>query len=211
MVDGYKSNIKILMQRHGLTIEELADELGVSISTINRLLMGTKIDPRLSTLRPIAKFFDVSIEELMGEKPLTFKVKDAGPFDNKQTLMQVPIIHWEQVKNAGEIVPNLNFDKWDNWIVVSNTMSEQAYALKIQQSSLPSPFYLHSIIVIDPGRDPKDSDYVLIMREENPMLASVVLNGIKRLYRSLVLQQLLYVENEIDYCGAVVQWTGFLL
>lgn len=212
MIDGHKNNnIKMLMQKHGLTIEELADELGVSISTINRLLMGTRIDPRLSTLRPLAKFFDVSIEELMGERPLNIKLKDAGPFDSKQALIQVPIIHWEQVKNAENIVSHLNFDKWDSWMVVSSIMSEQAYALKIQQTSLPPPFYLHSIIVIDPGRDPKDSDYVLIIQDENPILVKVVLNGIKRLYQSLLLDKQLFSEKDVNYCGTVVQWTGFVM
>ncbi len=209
MVDGCKSNnIKMLMHKHGLTIEELAEELNVSISTINRLLIGTKIDPRLSTLRPIAKFFDVSIEELMGERPLSFKLKDVGLYD-RQTLIQVPIIYWEQVKNAIEVVPHLNFDKWDSWVVVSRIMNEHSYALRIQQSSLPPPFYLHTIIVLDPGKEPKDSDYVLIIQDENPILAKVIVNGVKRFYQSLIMEQQLFEEKEIDYCGTVVQWTGF--
>jgi transcriptional regulator with XRE-family HTH domain len=208
MVDECKSNnIKILMQKHGLTIEELADELDVSISTINRLLVGTKIDPRLSTLRPLAKFFEISIEELMGDKPLNVKLKDKDHFiDNKQTLLQVPIIHWEQVKNAADIVHQLNFDKWDNWMTIFKVMSDDAYALQIQQSSLPPPFYFQSIIVIDPGKEPKDSDYALIMHKENPLLTKVILNGIQRLYRSLILEQI-FADEEIRCCGTIVQWT----
>ena len=96
-------------------------------------MTGTKNDPRLSTLRPLAKFFEISIEELIGDKPLNAKLKDKGySFDNRQTLLQVPIIHWEQVKNAKEIVSQLNFDKWDNWMVISKLMSDDAYALQIQ-------------------------------------------------------------------------------
>ena len=62
------SNIKKLMQKHNLTIEMLAQELNLSVSTINRLLLGTKSDPKLSTLKPLAKFFGVSIDELTGRR-----------------------------------------------------------------------------------------------------------------------------------------------
>src|SRR3989338_5880206 len=95
------SNIKKLMQKHNLTIEMLAQELNLSVSTINRLLLGTKSDPKLSTLKPLAKFFGVSIDELIGERPINLKPgDDKDSFDPKRALVQVPIIHWEQVKEA---------------------------------------------------------------------------------------------------------------
>lgn len=210
MIEEYKSNnIKALMQKHGLTIDELAEELNVSVSTINRLLVGTKIDPRLSTLRPLSKFFDVTIEELIGDKPLNLKLKDNDNlFENKHALYQVPIIHWEQIKNAKDIVPTLNFHKWDNWTVVYKAMSNNAYALKIKQSSLPPPFYFKSIIVIDPEKEPKDCDYTLIISDENPILTQHILNGIKHLYKCLIFKEI-FNDKEIKFCGTIVQWTHF--
>lgn len=201
------NNIKALMQKHNLTIEMLAQELDLSISTINRLLMGSKSDPKLSTLKPVAKFFGVSIDELIGERPINLKPGDNNDdFENKHVLFQVPIIHWEQMKDVESRVPALNFEIWNNWTVVINEVAQNAYALIIKQSSLPPPFYLHTIIVIDPIKKPADSDYVLIIHMENPILCKFILNGLEKCYQSLYLNKI-FMHNEIKFCGTVVQWT----
>ncbi len=201
------NNIKMLMQKHELTIDTLAQELGLSVSTINRLLMASKSDPRLSTLKPLAKFFGISIDELVGERPLNLKPgDDIDGFDNKYTLVQVPVIHWEQVKEAETKVPLLNFGIWNNWTVVADEVGKHSYAIVIKQSSLPAPFYFKTIIVIDPLRKPQDSDYVLVLHEKNPILCKLILNGLEKYYQSLHLNQTLS-HGEITFCGTVVQWT----
>lgn len=201
------SNIKALMQKHDLTIEMLAQELSLSVSTINRLLMGSKSDPKLSTLRPLAKFFGVSIDELVGERPINLKPgDDTDGFDTKQILVQVPIIHWEQVKEADSRVPTLNFELWNNWTVIADEVGVHSYALVIKQSSLPAPFYFRTVIVIDPTKKPQDSDYVLILHKENPTLCQFILNGIEKCYLSLQLDRT-FKHTEIKLCGTLVQWT----
>lgn len=201
------SNIKALMNKHDLTIDTLAQELGLSVSTINRLLMGSKGDPRLSTLKPLAKFFGVSIDELVGERPINLKPgDDADGFDTKQTLVQVPIIHWEQVKEAATLVPTLTFEVWNNWAVVADDVGPNSYALIVKQSSLPPPFYFKTVVIIDPLKTPFDSDYVLVLHNENPIFCKFILNGIEKLYQSLNLNQT-YQHEKIKFCGTLVQWT----
>ena len=201
------SNIKALMQKHDLTIDMLAQELSLSVSTINRLLMGSKSDPKLSTLKPLAKFFGVSIDELVGERPINLKPgDDKDSFDPKRALVQVPIIHWEQVKEAESRVSTLTFELWNNWTVIEDEVGKNSYALVVKQSSLPAPFYFKTVIVIDPTRKPHDSDYVLILKEENPILCQFILNGVEKCYRSLHLDQL-FKHAEIKLCGTLVQWT----
>lgn len=114
VLESKSSNIKALMQQHGLTIESLSHELDISVSTINRLLVGSKVDPRLSTIRALAKFFSVSIEELMGDRPLIAKASDDDELPNNQALMQIPVIHWEQIAKHKSLVPTLDFQLWDN-------------------------------------------------------------------------------------------------
>lgn len=195
------------MQKHDLTIDMLAQELNLSVSTINRLLMGSKSDPRLSTLKPLSKFFGVSIDELVGERPINLKPgDDQDSFDARHSLVQVPIIHWEQVKEADSRVPTLTFELWNNWTVVADEVDKHSYALVIKQSSLAAPFYFRTVIVIDPIRKPHDSDYVLILYKDNPILCQFILNGIEKCYQSLHFNQILK-HAEIKLCGTVVQWT----
>ena len=201
------NNIKSLMHKHNLTIEMLAQEMNLSVSTINRLLMGSKSDPRLSTLKPLAKFFGVSIEELVGERPINLRPgEDSEDFEIKYTFVQVPILHWEQVREAETRVPKLTFETWNKWAVVADEIGNHSYALVIKQSSLPPPFYYKTIIVIDPTRAPKDSDYVLILHDENPLLCQFILNGIEKCYASLHLKQT-FKHDESKVCGTLVQWT----
>lgn len=201
------SNIKLLMQKHDLTIEMLAQEMQLSVSTINRLLMGSRSDPKFSTVQSLARFFDVSVDALMGERPINLRPgQDLDGFDTKYTLVQVPIIHWEQVKEADTRVPKLTFEIWNHWTAITEEVGENSYALIIKQSSLPPPFYFKTIIVVDIKRSPRDSDYVLVMNKENPILCRFILNGIEKLYQSIHLKQTLK-EDEVKLCGTVVQWT----
>jgi len=64
--------------------------------------------------------------------------------------------------------------------------------------------------VIDPEKEPKDSDYALVMHKDNPTLTKIILNGVKRLYRSLILDQI-FLDEDIQYCGTVVQWTIYYI
>lgn len=207
MVTQTKNNhMKALMQKHNVTIEMLAQELNLSVSTINRLLMGSRSDPKLSTLKSVAKFFGVSIDELVGERPISLKPgDDPSNFDPRQALVQVPVIHWEQVKEAKSRVPKLTFALWNNWVAVTDEVGEHSYALVIKQASLPAPFYFRTVIVIDPTQKPLDSDYVLVLHNENPTLCQFILNGIEKCYQSLQLNKI-FKESEIKFCGTLVRW-----
>ena len=62
-----------LLHHAKLTTNGLAVILGVPTPTIYRLAMGDVTDPRISTLTIIADYFGVTIEQLMGRKPLDKK------------------------------------------------------------------------------------------------------------------------------------------
>ena len=71
--------LTILMAREGLSDNELAERTGIPQPTISRIKNGDSRDPRDSTLRPLAKYFRLSISQLRGDVPLpTDKVKVAA-------------------------------------------------------------------------------------------------------------------------------------
>lgn len=59
------NRIKQLRQERGLTLQRVADELGVGNNTISRYETG-KREPKLSTWKKLADFFGVSIPYLQG-------------------------------------------------------------------------------------------------------------------------------------------------
>lgn len=72
------ANLRKLMSREGnLSENQLSRNTGVPQPTIHRVLSGRVEDPRDSTLRPIADYFRVSVEELRTTLPETGKVREA--------------------------------------------------------------------------------------------------------------------------------------
>ncbi|HRX70981.1 MAG: helix-turn-helix transcriptional regulator [Candidatus Competibacteraceae bacterium] len=62
--------LSTLMDRAGLTDNELSDRVGVPQPTISRIRNGAIRDPRDSTLRPLAQYFGLSVSQLRGDMPL---------------------------------------------------------------------------------------------------------------------------------------------
>jgi transcriptional regulator with XRE-family HTH domain len=60
----------------GLSQQSLAVAAGLSMSLICQLEQGQKKDPRLSTLRALAKAFGITLDELVGDDPGSHQ--DAG-------------------------------------------------------------------------------------------------------------------------------------
>lgn len=59
-----------LMSEKGLSSSELARQTGVAQPIIYRLTKGDTTNPQIFTLKPIADFFDISLDQLIGAKPL---------------------------------------------------------------------------------------------------------------------------------------------
>jgi phage repressor protein C with HTH and peptisase S24 domain len=59
-----QQHLRTLMQQHGLGETALARETGVPQSTIHRVLSERSLDPRDSTLLPLARYFGITVEQL---------------------------------------------------------------------------------------------------------------------------------------------------
>ena len=59
-----------LMLEKGIKSAELARKTGIGQPVIYRLMTGTTENPQIFTLKPIADFFGVSLDQLLGLSPL---------------------------------------------------------------------------------------------------------------------------------------------
>lgn len=57
--------IKELMQSKDMSIYRLSKETGISDSSLGKILSGKVKDPRISTVKQIAKALDVKIDEIV--------------------------------------------------------------------------------------------------------------------------------------------------
>ena len=60
------ANIARLRSEHGLTLRDIQDETGITISYLNSLERGLKANPSLSNLIALSRVFNVSLDELAG-------------------------------------------------------------------------------------------------------------------------------------------------
>ncbi|MHC0448484.1 MAG: helix-turn-helix domain-containing protein [Candidatus Lariskella arthropodorum] len=63
--------LRKLMTDVKMTDKELSDAIGIARSTLHQLLNTESLSPKVETIRPIAKYFGVTIDQLIGDSPLS--------------------------------------------------------------------------------------------------------------------------------------------
>lgn len=64
------ANLKVLMSLSKINASELARRTGIAQPIIHRLSTGQNTNPKLATIKPIARYFSVTVSQLIGEDPL---------------------------------------------------------------------------------------------------------------------------------------------
>lgn len=67
-MNRFTSNVEILRKQRGLSIQALADEIGMVRPQLSEILSG-KNSPRLDTMERIARGLGVDVRELLSESP----------------------------------------------------------------------------------------------------------------------------------------------
>jgi transcriptional regulator with XRE-family HTH domain len=81
-MNNLASVLSFLMSKNGLTSSELARRTRVAQPVVYRLMNGDTENPQILTLKPIADYFGVSIEQLLGFVPL-----------NNERMLNKTLIH----------------------------------------------------------------------------------------------------------------------
>lgn len=73
-------NLKNLRKKTGLSQQQLADVIGVSQQSINKY-ENHGVEPDIATLIALAKYFDTSVDYLVGNTDIPRKYEIVHPFD----------------------------------------------------------------------------------------------------------------------------------
>ena len=154
--------IKQLMTECGIIEAELARQTGLPQTTINRLLLSESLDPRANTLIPIAKFFGVTVGQLLGIEPINpNRIMGTVNLTNKSAWSIIPIIGWDKAQSwvfqQNSITPNNHAD----WITTEKDISKDSFGLKTLNFMEPR-FKRGSTVIIDPHHEYQDGNFVII-------------------------------------------------
>lgn len=160
LTDKLSSSIEKLMELHGVNMNQLHKNTGVPLTTINRLINDNNVNPTITSLIPIADFFEVTLNQLMGIDPLDSDLL-VGKYAKKRGLWtDVPIITWEQ---ASEWPANVSTLTINNVISTDVPLGDHPFALVINEINWEG-FFPNSIIIVDTTLHPEHSDYAVALK-----------------------------------------------
>lgn len=175
--NGLGEILSYLMKECDIDDAKLSRETGIPASTISRMRLNPDANPTAATLRPIAKFFGVSISQLLGDETLPSERLPGAHNPIGFTSARIPIINWEFIiewqTNAAVK------DKITNWISTEKDVGSRAFALIIPTESFGITFRKGSLVIADPDRQLQDGDLILIKipEEKNILLRQFLKDG----------------------------------
>jgi transcriptional regulator with XRE-family HTH domain len=162
--DQLGQNICQLLKERQISDNQLAEDLHLPIITIRRIITGETHDPRISTLKLIANYFDITIDELLDERkniPVSFIENNKPQF--------LPKLDWTTASQI-QSIKDLDLASWKNWHPITfgdeYQVSEKAFILESTPSMYPR-YSPGTLFVIDPNALPLDGDILLIKRKKN--------------------------------------------
>lgn len=144
---------KMLFQK-GMRPVDLARQLNMPQPTIHRIVEGKSTRPNKTSLEPIAKYFSLNIEQLLGEEPLP-EEKETKNHNSISKIKYVPIIDWDAM--FGDKKEDVK-----NKIPFFDHISDNGFATIMSDASMEPFIQRNSIIIFDPDLIPTDRSHVLV-------------------------------------------------
>ena len=116
-IQSIARNLKALIDGCKVPELEIARALNTSVLTIRRIISGETADPRISTLKAIADYFNVSLDSLLddnAQRSINAMIK------NKPRV--IPILSWKEIE-ASDSITNINLSNWGEWYPVIGEQS----------------------------------------------------------------------------------------
>lgn len=156
-IDIFSCNLQFLISERKITLNQLADDIGLPIMTIRRIVYGETTDPRLSTITAFADYFDVDLNIL-----LTTRFQHLKDVEGVKPVL-VPLYNFEALESLFSLQKNK--EKPLSWIPVFQTkkipLSSNTFAIQTQKY-MNDRFPEGTILVFDNLSHLVDGDIVLV-------------------------------------------------
>jgi SOS-response transcriptional repressor LexA len=151
-----------LMKEVGVSEAKLARKTDIPQPTLHRILSGSTKSPRGSSLAPLANFFSVTINQLMGADELpTDRV--AGTHNSRiYGWTPVPLISWTEANKWQQFEKVLRSHKWGEWVSTDLSVSGKTFAMTVQGDAMAPTFIEGTTLIIDPEATINNRDFVII-------------------------------------------------
>lgn len=181
-----------LLNEHHLSVSELARRVKLPQPTIQRIATGVCEYPHVSSLKPLADFFSISIDQLRG-------LETIPQFDN---IFRLPLINWEEAS----VWNQKHKTKSENYIVVDVKVSSQAYALTVMDGAMEPIFLQGTTLILDPDVSPIDRNYIIVLLKNAniPIFRQLIIDGQNKLLKPLSLDKNIYKISRLKAADKIL-------
>jgi SOS-response transcriptional repressor LexA len=148
-----------LMFQRRIRTAELARRINIPQPTLSRIMSGITNNPHIASLKSIADFFDLTVDQLKGLQPIPW-LDPKSPESAGWT--KIPMLTYEEARRWAE-------DKIDvsenDALFTDAKVGSRAYALTVKDASMEPQFSKDTILIIDPDKTPKDRSFVIAIIE----------------------------------------------
>jgi transcriptional regulator with XRE-family HTH domain len=151
-------NLKTLLTLDGnLSTSELARKTNIPQPTLHRIIEGKTKNPRKEALHALAKFFSISVPQLIGTIPLSSNIPNI--IKDKLKISTIPLIDWDSAKDwkHGQTQKS-NHEE----VIINKMIGSNAFALTLSGTEMEPLFQNKSILIFDPSKVAKERDFVLV-------------------------------------------------
>ncbi len=176
-----------LLHELNMTEAELSRRAGVPQPTLHRILAGGTTSPGSKTLIPLANFFCVSINQLIGVDPLPEK-RVQGQFNpNIVGWSPVPVLSWDDAADLKKFFSEVQKKSWEKWTSTDVQVGEEAFALIVEKPMATDDFPTGTIMVFETASKANSGDFVIVKIEGNKsvVLRQLISDGDQKYLRPL--------------------------
>lgn len=164
-------NLKNLLIKENISENELSKRLGISQQIINRIITGINQNPKLSTIIPIAEYFNIPLQNLI-----------SGSSENTNLHVgaknQVPYIDFKDIKFLG-VENAISCAK--KFISIDLDINTNYFATSMYDDSMEPKFSKGSILVFAKSEEAFSGDFCLLKDDKNHyMFRQIMVNTLDK-------------------------------
>lgn len=156
--DSLKEILSYLLEENKLSIVQLSKNTGVPVTTIKRIKYSKDSNPTINSLLPIANFFSLTVNQLIGLELLP----EERPFgvyqENKELWAKVPLITWESIADWPD---NKKTTFLTEHIITDIELSPLSFALIVKEDNWAS-FPKGTNLIVDPQKEPRHKSHIIV-------------------------------------------------
>lgn len=156
-------NLQLLLELHNINESELARHINLPRQTINKIITGIVSDPKSTTLLKIAHFFNISVDQLLGNPPSIYN------HHNNPMVLSVPILQ-DVTLNLFEtlfsIDNNKNIQKFIQ-IETATKEDEIIFAINLEDNSMFPKFKKGVMLIFSKNEVAHDKAFVFAYVKRN--------------------------------------------